>query len=199
MPVKRSLVALIAMTWLAVHIFCGEDMVAPNGRATRFGGVVAKRRSRHSVVIVSRDATVYSHSTGLADIAAKTPMSFSHTLSAFSMTKTLTAIAILQLAERRKLGIDDRVSKYRGILTIRNHDQTSSRSHRRDSEPHPDEVGSPCKDHGGFDETPALARVLAEHPKRDGNPGEKYGYSNIGYWLLGRVVESVSNRATPIT
>lgn len=61
---------------------------------------------------MTRDATVYSHCTGLADIAAKTPMSPSHTLSAFSMTKTLTAIAILQLAERRELGIDDRVSKH---------------------------------------------------------------------------------------
>ena len=39
-------------------------------------------------------------------------MSPGHTLSAFSMTKTLTAIAVLQLAERREIDIDDRVSKY---------------------------------------------------------------------------------------
>ena len=171
-------------------------MVAPNGRATRMleewspnGGPGIQ------YVIVSRDATVYSHSTGLADIAAKTPMSLSHTLSAFSMTKTLTAIAILQLAERRELGIDDRVSKYlehpydREITIRQVLDHTAGIPN-----PIPMKWVHLAKDHGGFDETSALARVLAEHPKRDGNPGEKYGYSNIGYWLLGRVVESVSKQ-----
>ncbi|HJY35748.1 MAG TPA: serine hydrolase domain-containing protein, partial [Vicinamibacterales bacterium] len=48
-----------------------------------------------------------------------------------------------------------------------------------------------------FDERAALSRVLRDHPKLASAPGAKYAYSNIGYWLLGGVVEHASG--TPFT
>jgi len=37
-----------------------------------------------------------------------------------------------------------------------------------------------------------LAKVLNAYPDLDAEPGVEYGYSNIGYWLLGKVIENVS-------
>ena len=43
-----------------------------------------------------------------------------------------------------------------------------------------------------FDEQAALAAVLKQHPKLKFPPGARYAYSNLSYWLLGRVIEQVS-------
>lgn len=126
----------------------------------------------------------------------KIPMSLHHTMAAFSMTKTLTAIAILQLAEQGKLDINAPVSRYikhpyDQKITIRqlvNH--TSGIPN-----PIPLKWVHLANDHLGFDEHAALAKVLAENPKLNNPPGEKYGYSNINYWLLGGVIESVSGQS----
>jgi CubicO group peptidase (beta-lactamase class C family) len=111
------------------------------------------------------------------------------------MTKTLTAIAILQLAERQEINIDDRVSQYIehpygqeiSIRQLLNH--TSGIPN-----PIPLRWVHLATDHKDFNENEALAKVLGDNPKPDRPPGEKYIYSNIGYWLLGRVIEAVSNQ-----
>lgn len=145
--------------------------------------------------IVNKDTTIYSFSSGLADIKNKTPLSISHTLSAFSMTKTLTSVAVLQLVEKQKIDIDDKVSKfiehpYNQEISIRqllNH--TSGIPN-----PIPLKWVHSVVDHNNFIESEALAKVLAENPKLNRAPGEKYSYSNIGYWLLGKVIENVSKQ-----
>jgi D-alanyl-D-alanine carboxypeptidase len=55
-------------------------------------------------------------------------------------------------------------------------------------------VHSP-QDHPDFDERAALIAVLARHPRLSFAPGSRYGYSNIGYWLLGELVARVSGMA----
>ncbi len=50
----------------------------------------------------------------------------------------------------------------------------------------------PAAAHDGFDEAAALAEVLRAHPRLAAPPGRSYRYSNIGYWLLGRVIEQVA-------
>jgi len=126
-------------------------------------------------IIVNKDATIYAFSSGLADIKNRTPLSLSQTLSAFSMTKTLTAIAILQLAERQEINIDDRVSKYIeypcgqeiSIRQLLNH--TSGLPN-----PIPLKWVHLATDHKNFNENAALAKVLADNPEPDRSPGEKY-------------------------
>ena len=46
-----------------------------------------------------------------------------------------------------------------------------------------------------FDEDAALAVVLRENPKLAFAPGQKFSYSNIGYWLLGKIVERAIGRS----
>jgi D-alanyl-D-alanine carboxypeptidase len=144
-------------------------------------------------VVADKTGVLYEHSAGLADVESRSLMSLNHTMAAFSMTKTLTAIAVLQLAEQGKLAIDAPVSKY----IVHPYDQEIS---IRQLLIHTSGIPNPIplrwvhlsKDHQRFDERAVLSSVLAQYSRLNNAPGEKYGYSNINYWLLGGVIEAVS-------
>jgi len=146
-------------------------------------------------VVVDKTGVVYEHSTGLADVENKTAMTLRHTMAAFSMTKTLTAIAILQLAEQGKLDIDAPVAKY----VKHPYDQEVT---IRQLVNHTSGIANPiplrwvhlAKDQQSFNEHAALQAVLAKNSKPNTPPGEKHGYSNINYWLLGNVIEAASGQ-----
>jgi CubicO group peptidase (beta-lactamase class C family) len=52
----------------------------------------------------------------------------------------------------------------------------------------------PVAAHDRFDEDAAFQTVLRAHPRLSHRPGTRYAYSNIGYWMLGKIVERVSGR-----
>lgn len=144
-------------------------------------------------IIVDKTGVIFEYSSGLSDLKSRTPLHLNHTMAAFSMTKTITAIAVLQLVEKQKLKLDDKVNRYikhpyGSDITIRqllNH--TSGI-------PNPIPLKwvhlANCTEK--INEDAALDLVLKENPKSDNTPGENYAYSNIGYWLLGKVVEAVT-------
>lgn len=141
--------------------------------------------------------TVFEYSGGWADIADQRPMSFLTTLMAYSMSKTITAAAVLQLVQAEKLRLDDTIDPYIDWqpygpdITIRQLISHTS------GIPNPVPlawVHSPV-DHDQFDEHAELAAVLRKHSKLEFAPGTKFKYSNIGYWLLGPIVERVSGES----
>lgn len=145
-------------------------------------------------VVVNAESELFNFSDGLSDIAKNSKITSHTTMMIYSMTKTITAIAILQLIEQGKIFLDDPVVQYlpeipygkevkiRHLLS-----QTSGIPnpiplrwvHLREEDEH-------------FDEQVALRSILSEYPKLDFQPGAKYRYSNISYWLLGRIVAKVS-------
>ncbi|MDA8105109.1 MAG: serine hydrolase [Nitrospiraceae bacterium] len=146
-------------------------------------------------IIVDKDSVIFQCSSGLSDIQNRTPLRMNHTMAAFSMTKTITAIAILQLVERGIINLDDKVNRYiehpyNPDITIRhllNH--TSGIPN-----PIPLKWVHLANNDDKFNEGAALAHVLRENPKSNNVPGENYAYSNIGYWLLGKVIEAVTEQ-----
>ena len=146
-------------------------------------------------IVLDKNGIIFSASRGLADIENKIPLSIDHTMSIFSMTKTLTAISILQLVERQRLTLDDKVSKYvehpyNSEITIRHLLSHTSGI----PDPIPLKWVHLASKHREFDEQQSLSKVLKDYSESNSVPGEKYGYSNIGYWLLGRVIEAVSGK-----
>jgi CubicO group peptidase (beta-lactamase class C family) len=136
--------------------------------------------------------------SGLADIAGRIPLSLTTTMAAFSMTKTLTAVAVLQLAEKGALRLNDEVRKYVGHpydpgITIRQLITHTSGI----PNPIPLRWVHAAEAHSGFDERAALAEILAKHSRPRSKPGQKYLYSNIGYWLLGKVIEAAARQDFP--
>jgi D-alanyl-D-alanine carboxypeptidase len=145
-------------------------------------------------LVVAADQTLFEHAGGWADIAGRRPMGSDSTMMAYSMSKTVTAAAVLQLVEAQKIGLDDPIDRYLDSppygpgITIR---QLLSHT---SGIPNPVPLAwvHPVAHHNTFDERAALGAVMREHGRLTFAPGTKYGYSNIGYWLLGRIVECAS-------
>ncbi len=146
-------------------------------------------------IAVTADRVLIEHASGWADIQAKKAMTLDTTLMAYSMTKTFTAVAILQLAERRKLDLNDVIDRYLPDAAYHGHGITLRQLLNHTSgvpNPIPLRWVHLAAEDSSFDEDGALAAVLLEHPDLAFVPGSKFAYSNIGYWLLGKVVEQVT-------
>lgn len=145
-------------------------------------------------VVVDATGILFEHAAGWAELGRRIPLDAGTTMMAYSMSKTITAAAALQLVEAGRVTLDEPVERYVESfpygpkVTIR---QLISHTSGVPN-PIPLRWVHPAARHGSFDETAALATVLRNHPRLSFEPGSRYAYSNIGYWLLGRVIERAS-------
>lgn len=63
-------------------------------------------------VIFDKENILHEFKDGFADVDKKIKVAGDMTYQAYSVTKTFTALAILQLAEQGKLDIDDLIGKF---------------------------------------------------------------------------------------
>jgi CubicO group peptidase (beta-lactamase class C family) len=156
--------------------------------------IVENRIPGIQYVVMDAAGIRFQYCGGSADLSAGKPVGPDTTFMASSSTKVMTAAAILLLVDRDRLRLDDRLTAhfsnhpYGDRITIRHLlAQTSGIPN-----PLPLKWLHPVSEHDRFDENAALAAALRQHPRLRFAPGDKYGYSNISYWLLGKVIETVS-------
>jgi CubicO group peptidase (beta-lactamase class C family) len=146
-------------------------------------------------VFVNRDGAVWNFAAGRADAADDAPLDASEPLPLYSMTKAITAIAVLELVARRNLDLDALVCDLLPSFPFRAH-----RVRVGDLLAHTSGLPNPFplrwvhrpEDHASFDERAARERIC--RGMRAGAPNVRYRYSNIGYWWLGAVIESLSGK-----
>lgn len=139
----------------------------------------------------------WAHAAGHAEVGAQHPMTPEHALMAYSMTKTITAIAVLQSVEAGSLALDtllddvlpDTPYSGHGITVRRLLDHTAGLP-----APIPLRWVHLVQESEGFNEHVALERIMRAHARLVARPGERFVYSNLGYWLLGHVLERVHGR-----
>jgi D-alanyl-D-alanine carboxypeptidase len=145
-------------------------------------------------LVVDPAAVLVDAAAGWADVAARRPMRSDTTVMMYSMTKTITAAAVLQLVERGAIDLDRPVIAYLpdvpygdGVLVRHLLAQTSGIPN-----PIPLKWVHLPEEDASYDEHARLASILARHPRLKFAPGKRYAYSNIAYWLLGQVIERVT-------
>jgi len=155
-----------------------------------------------SLVVVKDDRMVYNKSFGLADGPNRvraTPETVYHW---GSMTKMTTAVAIMQLHERGALNIDDLVTKALPAFSVQYPSSSSERITIRHLLNHSSGLGNPPdilkfmhKEGEPFPSQVELAqRMLADNNKLKFEPGTQATYTNLGYTILGAIVEAVAGQ-----
>ena len=142
------------------------------------------------------DEILLSTAHGMADVESGTPLTTSHRFRVASHSKTFTATAVMQLAERGALRLDDTVGDHLSELATEPIGAVRLREllahgggvvrdgwdgdHWQLARPFPDAAGLRRI---AADEATVLAR------------NERFKYSNVGFSLLGAVIEAVTGRA----
>ena len=136
---------------------------------------------------------VYVKTWGLRNIAIDEPVDANTRFEIGSVTKQFTAAAILQLQERGKLSIDDRLSKYfpsfphASEITLRQLlNQVSGLADYLEAFQPVTNPSAP----GGLDVVAAAVNKPLHF-----KPGSRWEYSNTNYYVLGKVVEAVSHQS----
>jgi D-alanyl-D-alanine carboxypeptidase len=155
-----------------------------------------------SLAVIKEGQIVYEKSFGLADGPKNIVATPDTVFQWMSMTKMITAVAILQLHEKGALNIEDPVVKHLPFfkvqypsvgseeVTIRhllNHSSGLANPPgmlglmHMDGEPYPDQIG-------------LVEQLLVENRKLKFEPGSRGTYTNLGYTVLGAIVESISGK-----
>lgn len=223
MPHRRRLVARAFAFWLLAFPVINRDVSAADVAAPTFVAPTftdPARRARIDAVLptldelydslarekhlpgliygVVVDGTLIHHRAfGLANIADQTPVTATTRFRIASMTKSLVALAILQLRDAGKLTLDDPVAHHvptfasvkppladAPTITLR-HLLTMSSGLPEDN---------PWGDRQMANPTAQTEALLASGLSFSTAPGSGYEYSNLGYIVLGDVVTRVSGQ-----
>lgn len=145
-------------------------------------------------VHVGADDVLYQYADGVARVSGSVPVTRATTFNGFSVTKTVTAVAILQLVDRGLLQLDQPARTfhpafpYPNSITVR-HLLTHSAGI---ANPIPLRWIHLAHEHNAFNRRAFFANVYKAHEKLVTPPGTKFAYTNLGYQLLGEIVEHVA-------
>jgi len=163
------------------------DQLARDLRA-RIAKAQAERLPSVSAAVVRKGEVVWADAVGLANVEDGLEATPETQYRIGSITKTFTAVAIMQLRDGGRLELDDALSKHvpeaaHGGPTIRRMLAHLSGLQRE-----------PVGDIWESFETPDVDRVLAELEQAEQvqPPGAGHHYSNLAYALLGEVVARVA-------
>jgi CubicO group peptidase (beta-lactamase class C family) len=162
-----------------------------------------------TVTLLQRHGVLaHFEATGWADIEARKPMQRDTIFQIMSMTKPITGIAIMMMAEEGKLRLTDPVerhlSEFRGQMMIVSRDGDKLVLQKpprpitiRDLMTHTSGmIGEPPASTGPLmiNMSMPLDRAVAIYAQQplDFEPGTKWQYSNTGLATLGRIVEVLS-------
>jgi len=148
-----------------------------------------------SVLIAKNGETIYKKAWGLANKATGAPNQIDTKFNLASCGKMFTAVAVLQLAEARKLGLDDTVGKH---LPQYGNDDVRTKVTIRQLLSHTSGMGDIFGEE--FEKRRNEIRTVAdwvslfEKDPLKFEPGTRWSYSNAGFCLLGAIIEAVSGQ-----
>lgn len=145
-----------------------------------------------SVAVVKNNQIIYTHSFGLKDAETNTPLTDDCLFRIASISKSFSATAMMQLAEAKKLSLEEDMSNLVGfpirnpkypetVITLRM--VLSHRSSINDSQGYFTlDAINPAKN-------PNWARCYNEY-----EPGTGYQYCNLNYNMAGTIIEKISGK-----
>jgi CubicO group peptidase (beta-lactamase class C family) len=171
-----------------------------------------------SVALAKDGKLVYERAFGYADVAHSAPLQPYHLMRIASVSKTVTALAIMKLVEAGKLSLSHKVFGLQGYLTtpaytqeihdprilaitvqqLLEHTAGWDRNSGCDGQSTCDPIDFPTHVAQEMQvPNPVGDSTIIRYMLRQGlnyAPGSRFAYSNVGYLVLGKVIEAVTKQ-----
>ena len=217
---RRALLAMLPAL-LAEPVFAQERGLAKSKRPENsdlpalddyFGTFVMRQRIPGlSVALTKNSKLVYNRGFGLANIEKNLPMLATSQQRIASISKTITAVAILQCVQNKKLKLDTPIldvlawkpypqlrkkqdPRWKEVTVL--HCLQHTQGNDRDLSFDPlDKTWEILKELGlpAPLSAEATAQYMLSQPL-DFDPGTRYSYGNVGFLLLGRIIERITKK-----
>jgi CubicO group peptidase (beta-lactamase class C family) len=164
-----------------------------------FAGCASTRESHYPGSIygaVNDRGSIAVQPSGYADVARGRVLSETSSMHAFSLTKLFTSAAVVRFADEGKVDLDAPLTQYLPWVTYRG----SVRQVLSHSSGIPDPMWGTyfihwSEDHRALDRDAQLRKIVTEHPDNEFDPGTDVLYTNLGYALLGALLESIGGQS----
>lgn len=188
---NRKLGLLVLLFIVTTHIFAQNKQ---KGLDEYFSALSQNQQFNGNVLIAENGKIVYEKSFGYADYSDKRINTAQSSFPMASITKTVTSTAILQLKEKGKLQLNDRVSKFLPDfpyteVTIKQLLSHTSGLPIYDTlfyamiAEHPDTV---------FTNKDIIPAFISKKASLIFKPGEDFSYNNVNYNILALIVEKIT-------
>ena len=195
---QRKILLSILLNIIAISLINGQ---LTDAQINKIDSLVAKWNNSSSpggaVGILLNGKLIYAKGFGFASLDYDIPNNENTIFNIGSISKQFTAMGIIRLQQKNKLSFDDDIRKYipelpdfGHVITIRH--MLHHTSGLRD-------IHSLLAIAGWRDEDPRsnsdLMTVLKDQRDLNFVPGDEYMYSNTGYILCAKIIESVTGEA----
>ena len=184
---------LLAASLVAI-IVPASATTAMKVRLDALADAYAKINVNAVVLVGTKDRVLYEKAFGYANLDKKIPLAVSTRFKTESVGKFFTSTRVLQLVEQGKLKLDAPASTYLSGWNVPDIDKITVHQLLN----HTSGMKSPW-DHPSYDfskaYTPAELKKIIEDVPPIGKPGERYFYSNSGYYLLGEIIAAVTGQS----
>lgn len=190
----KFLLAFSAAAWavvgpggVAAHADKVDDFIQEEMKRRQIPGL--------SLAVLRKGKVLKAKGYGFADLEWKIPATAQTVYQLASITKCFTATAVLQLVEDERLALQDKITARLPDLPKAWSDITVWHllTHTSGIKSYTQLGAIADNPHRDFDKREMIA-LVADLPL-EFRPGERYDYSNTGYFLLGLLIERVSRQS----
>ena len=169
-------------------------MPAPEELSRELRAIVAEAQSERraasiAAAVVRGGVVVWADAVGLADAEQAVDATPDHQYRIGSITKTFTAVCVMQLRDEGKLKLEDRLDAHLDVRTFGDLTLRQMLSHGSGLQREiPGDVWETLE----FPKSTVELLATLEEAEQVLAPGERWHYSNLAYILLGEVVAALS-------
>ncbi len=191
---KSEIFRLPRVLLFLLFLSCGFSVYADNVDDYMKAEMRQRNVPGAAVAVVRNGKIVKAEGYGLASVEFNIPATKETVFEIGSVSKQITAAAIMLLAEDGKINTDAKISEY-----LPNTPESWKNVTVRNLLTHTSGIKSYTGIATGFELTKRLKRdqfikAIGAYPL-EFTPGERYNYSNSGYNLLGFIIESVTGKS----
>lgn len=192
---------LLPLVWLATNAWAGQSAPLPDAleviRSRIQRDLVEQGIPSIAVAVAQRGNIIWEQGFGMADVVSRTPATSDTRYSIASITKPMTATAIMVLVRAGKIDLEAPIDDYLGAAKL-----NARIGHARDATVRRvlnHTAGLPIHAHFFYSDErrhpPAMDATIQRYANLITPPGERFVYSNLGYGLLGYAISRTARRS----